>query len=430
MRQLVTILLISSISIHAHAVDWPHWRGPNRDDITNEDSGWTQGAWPLKKPRWQISIGVGCTSPIVVDGRLYSMGWNAGKDTVYCIDTSSGKTLWQQTYKAPEYARLSMGDKSVYSGPSSTPEFDTETKYLYTLSLDGDLNCWDTTKKGQRKWGINLYDLYKPPRRPKVNRSGQRDYGYTSSPMVYKDWLIVEVGSKQGNVMAFDKRTGKRIWASKANDPGGHNGGPALMTIEGVHCLAVLNFNGLLVIRLDEGHEGETVATYPWRTEWANNIAGPAVFKNTVLITSEYNFKKICKLEITLKGAKKVWEKPFSSKACTPIIHKGHVYWVWRTVHCLDFETGNEVWEIRESYGNPGSCILTGDDRLIIWGGRGRLTLAETAVRSPKKAKVLSDQQRLTRQDSWPHVVLANRQLFLKDKSGRIMCFDLTGKGK
>ena len=430
MRQLFTILLVSLLSSHAQAADWPHWRGTSRNDITSEDSGWNKGAWPLKKPLWQVSLGVGCTSPIVADGRLYSMGWRAGKDTVTCLEMNTGNTIWQQRYKAPEYGRLSLGDKSVYAGPSSTPEFDTETKYLYTLSLDGDLQCWDTTKKGQRVWGINLYRLYNPPRRPQVNRSGRRDYGYTSSPVVYQDALIVEVGSKSGNVMAFDKRSGKRLWASKANDPGGHTGGPALMTVEGIPCVVVLNFNGLLVVRLDKGHEGETVATYPWRTEWANNIAGPAVFKNTVLITSEYNFRKICKLEITLKGAKKVWEKPFSSKACTPIIYKGHVYWAWRTIHCIDFETGDKVWEIRSSYGNPGSCIITKDERLIVWGNRGRLTLAETAVRSPRKAKVLFDKQRITRADSWPHVVVANGRLVLKDKNGRILCYDLTGKGK
>src|SRR4029079_7512611 len=34
------------------AADWPHWRGPNRNDRVAEDSGWSSHAWPLEKPLW------------------------------------------------------------------------------------------------------------------------------------------------------------------------------------------------------------------------------------------------------------------------------------------------------------------------------------------------------------------------------------------
>ena len=86
------------------------------------------------------------------------------------------------------------------------------------------------------------------------------------------------------------------------------------MIVEGVPCVAVMTFQGLLVTRPDAGHEGRTVAQFEWITDFANNIAKPAVSENHVLITSAYNHQTPCKLEITLDGARKIWEQPFPSK--------------------------------------------------------------------------------------------------------------------
>ena len=61
--------------------------------------------------------------------------------------------------------------------------------------MDGGLTCWDAKAAGKKVWGLNLYDDYKVGRRPKLTRIFHRDYGYTASPLVHKDWLIVEVGS-------------------------------------------------------------------------------------------------------------------------------------------------------------------------------------------------------------------------------------------
>ena len=120
------------------AADWPHWRGLQRNDITSESSGWDQGAWPLKAPAWTKIVGRGGTSPIVAEGRLYTMGWADGSDTVYCLDAATGRELWRQSYPCPQYGRRHKGDTGSYDGPSSTPSYDAASAYLYTLSTDGD----------------------------------------------------------------------------------------------------------------------------------------------------------------------------------------------------------------------------------------------------------------------------------------------------
>ncbi len=274
------------------AGDWPHWRGPNRNDIVAEVSGWSGKNWLPGRAAWKTSVGIGSSSPLVVANRLYVTGWESGKDVLRCLDAKTGRELWRQVARSPQYGRHSIGDKGIYAGPSSTPEFDSTTGYLYTLGIDGDLTCWNTKTNGKRVWGFNLYHQYGVKQRPNVGRSHRmhRDYGYTSSPLVHGASLIVEVGAKAGTLIAFDKRTGKTLWASQCRDEAGHTGGAVPITIERVPCVAILTLRQLVVMRSDAGHAGETIATYPWTTDYANNIATPAVSGDSVVITSAYWF--------------------------------------------------------------------------------------------------------------------------------------------
>ncbi len=406
------------------AEDWPHWRGAQRSGIVREDSGWKAGKWPVGAALWGKNVGKGGTSPLVVGGRLYGLGYAEGKDTVYCLDATTGKEVWSVQYDCPQYGRFKTGDEGLYSGPSSTPEFDPETGCLYTLSTDGDLNCWDTQDKGRKVWGINLYDKYDVPQRPKIGRQALRDYGYTSSPLIQGDSLLVEVGSELGNLIALSRKTGKQLWTSENKDPAGHNAGPVPMTVEGVPCAATLTSRHLHVTRLDKGNEGKTIAEYIWETDFTNNIASPAVHENFVLITSAYNHNALCKLKIELTGATKVWETPHPSKICTPVIYNGHIYWSWRTLKCLDWETGKLQWE-GGKFGDAGSCLITSDSRLIVWGGSGKLGLVDTADQSPKSYRELSLQDGLAATDAWPHVVLSGGRLFCKDWHGNLKCYAL-----
>ncbi|HVW00795.1 MAG TPA: PQQ-binding-like beta-propeller repeat protein [Planctomycetaceae bacterium] len=418
-------MLFSAVIVPCRAGDWPHWRGPHRDGLSDEPSGAQSPAWNDAAPLWQAELGEGSTSPIVVAGRVYCLGWRDGRDTLHCLDAPTGRELWKQSYPCPQYGRRATGDEGLYSGPTSTPEFDLQTQRLFTLSTDGDLQCWDPAHEGRRLWKLNLYDSFDVPRRPRHGRSGLRDYGYTTAPLAWGNWVIVEVGDDEGTLMAFDQRTGRRIWASECRDPAGHAGGLVPLTVEGVPCVASFNYRGLLVARLDAGHEGQTIATHEWTTDFANNIATPAVSGNSILITSEYNHRAICRLDISLAGAKKIWEQPFASKVGSPIIHNGRVYWAWQQLRCLDFATGDPLWS-GGAFGDAGSCILTPDDKLIVWGDRGKLALVDAARSAPSTYRESAVRGGLARSDAWPHVVLAGGRLFCKDRQGRLIVFALT----
>jgi hypothetical protein len=135
----------------------------------------------------------------------------------------------------------------------------------------------------------------------------------------------------------------------------------------------------------------------------------------------------MCRLKITLQGAEKLWETENPSGVCSPVVHKGKIYWAWRGVHCVDLDTGKEIW-LGGNVGECGSCIVTKDDRLIVWADQGDLVLAETAERSPAKYTELAMKRRLFGTDVWPHVVLAEGRLFVKDREGNLACFALAKK--
>jgi outer membrane protein assembly factor BamB len=418
-------IVVALCSACAAAADWPHWRGPTRDGKTPEDSRWERSAWPPKETVWSGAFGVGSSSPIVAGGRLYLTGWAEGKDTVQCVEAATGRPVWKQSYACRKRGRHATGDEGLYEGPISTPEFDPATGLLYTLSVDGHLHCWDARAEGRPVWGLNLYDAFGVPRRPKVGRQGLRDYGYTTAPLVHGDWLLVEVGDDEGAVIAFDKRSGQRRWASQYKGHAGHTGGLVPLTVEGVPCLAVHTLRHLVVMRLDGGHAGTTVAEYEWVTDFAQNIATPAVADSRILITSGYNHGTMCAIDVALAGgATKAWEKPLYSQICSPVVHDGHVYWAWQEAYCVDLATGAKKWA-GGKFGDAGSCVVTSDDRMIVWGGRGKLALVELAGRSPARYRELASTGPLFEVDVWPHVALSDGRLFCKDRLGNVKCLGL-----
>lgn len=226
MIALALAVLVST----AQAKDWAHWRGPLRNDVVAQSSGWSDGRRLEAKPVWEVNVGEGSTSPLIAGDRLYVIGWEGGCDHVRCVEAGTGRPVWAVAYKCPRFGRHAIGDENAYCGPTSTPEYDIETGRLYTLSCDGDLHCWDARVRGEKVWSMNLYDRFRAGQRPAsgLEKDDLRDYGYTTAPYVHGDWLIVEAGSSEGHLMAFDKRTGERRWVSEYRGRAGHAGGLAV----------------------------------------------------------------------------------------------------------------------------------------------------------------------------------------------------------
>ena len=355
------------------------------------------------------------------------MGWSGkrggnptGTDTLWCFEASTGKQLWKQSYRCRYQGRVRTGDTGGYGGPSSTPTFDKATGRLYTLSVDGDFRCWDTRRRGRLLWARNFYDVYKVRRRPNSGE-GVRDYGFTSAPLLSGGDVIVEVGAGAGTLMAFDKTTGKRRWASAWKRPAGHTSGPVHITVNNVPCIVTLTLFDLLVARIDKGHEGRTVATVPWRTEYACNVATPAAVGNRIAVTSGYNHKHTALFEITLSGARRRWVSKSYALMSSPTIWRDRVFVIDRRLKCVGLADGRERWSGGD-FGH-GSCLVTGDGKLLVFG-KGSLSLVEAAPKT-RRYRELARVKRLVRGTCYPHVALSDGIIACKDRDGNLVCLSV-----
>src|SRR5947209_3026081 len=100
MRTVACALVVCLSVSCALAGDWPRWRGPHLNGISDE-TGWLD-RWPKDEPpvAWRAAVGIGFSTVSVHQGQLYTMGHREGRDVVSCLDAITGKQLWSHAYAA------------------------------------------------------------------------------------------------------------------------------------------------------------------------------------------------------------------------------------------------------------------------------------------------------------------------------------------
>src|SRR5688500_9506861 len=93
---LAATLAAAVITAAAHAADWPQWRGPRRDSISEEEGLLRE--WPKAGPKllWRAQgAGFGYGSPAVVRDRLYVVSSEGtANESVKALSARDGKPIW------------------------------------------------------------------------------------------------------------------------------------------------------------------------------------------------------------------------------------------------------------------------------------------------------------------------------------------------
>ncbi|MBN1676844.1 MAG: PQQ-binding-like beta-propeller repeat protein, partial [Kiritimatiellae bacterium] len=433
----------------ARAGDWPQWHGPNRTGVTPESSGWSSGAWNITE-LWRtgsngvINVGFGTSTPLIVKRagdsvpKVYFIRWSGDRDRLICLNGETGQKLWEESYACPDYGRTANANKTHYRGVNATPAMDVGNGYLYTLSCDGDLSCWDTTQSSSRAvWTFNLHSRFGG-----VPAAESEDYGFIASPLLYGNWVIVQVGDEQGNLMAFNKSTGATVWKSANTDDRGW-GSPALVTVAGKPCVAAMTRRNFLVVRADAGHEGETLMQYAWKATYSGNIPSPIVSGSRVFFARADGSGSCCAaVDLTLSG----YTKPFETTdwwwgVSTAVLHGNYIYTPHvRTVRCRTL-SGAHVWASGNILETPHSkfdaasaIVCAGDDKMLVYDGlaRGRLRLVE-ATPSPASYRELARIDGvLTRVTASYHcgysrLAMGHGKIICNNIDGQVVCFAASG---
>jgi outer membrane protein assembly factor BamB len=252
----VVVALASALT----AQDWTQWRGQERDGIIT--SFREPAAWPktLSK-RWQIELGTGYATPLVVGNRVYVFTRQNDDEVMTALDAASAKVIWRTSYPAP--FTMNPATAPHGPGPKSTPAFAANR--LFTLGISGIVTAFDA-QTGRQIW-------QKPagPVEPL--------YHTGMSPLVDGNTMYLHVGGHdKGALTAFDVATGNVRWTWTGDGPA--YGSPLLFDLSGTRQIVTFtqkNFVGV------SAATGALLWSRPYTTPSTTTSQTPILYKNTVI---------------------------------------------------------------------------------------------------------------------------------------------------
>ncbi len=361
--------------LSASATDWPVYRGPNHDGISQEK--WVATAWPAAGPKsvWKTPTPGGFSSITVAGGHAYTIVGRpvdgANLEVLVALDAATGKELWAAPLSPSKYdggGNSGMKGNDGGDGPRSTPTRDGDR--VYTLDGRLVLACFEAGS-GKEIW-----------RRDIIAEHAGRNITWQSaaSPMIEGGLIFVAGGGEGQALLGIDKVTGKTVWKGE-NDKMTH-ATPVATTILGQRQVIFFTQSGLVSVRPDNG-------AVLWRQSFrysTSTASSPVVADDHVYCSAGYGVGAGL-YHITKEGdafkSTEVWraEGKLQNHWSTPVFFKGHLYGLFGfkeygvcALKCVELATGKEKWT-KAGFG-PGNVTLV-DGHLVALADNGELVIVD-----------------------------------------------------
>ncbi len=379
--------------------EWGQWAGPNRN--FQVPSRPIAESWPESGPPvvWKHPFPWGSSS-IAVDGaRLYTMYRDGDNEVVVSLDADTGKTVWEYKYPAVFLKGMNM---NTGPGPHATPLIDGDR--LYTVGVTGHLHCLNK-KTGAVLWTRGLIE--------EMGGSVMLR-GYSNSPLLYRDTLIVMVGGEGHTIAGLDLKTGATRW--QGGDFRNSQSSPVLINVDGeeqVACVvekAVAGFDPssgkVLWSHPHENRGGDITSTLIFGPDNLLFFSGAYQGGSRTLQLSRQNGTTVVKelwfhsqLRVHHSNVMRIGDYVYASSGDFAAI----------TYTCMNIRTGQILWRERSM---PRANTLLVGDRAILLDEEGVLHLAKL---SPEKLTVVSSFQILDTL-SWTPPSIGGTRLYVRDR--------------
>jgi outer membrane protein assembly factor BamB len=315
----------------APGMDWPQWRGPDRNGISRETGLLRQ--WGPAGPShvWSTrDLGAGYGSVAVTADRIYVQGLKGRETGVSALNRADGTVVWWTPLGA-----TSENDRGP--GPRGTPTVDGDR--LFVLTESGELAAL-RSRDGSVLWRRNI-----------LKEFGARNIPWliSESPLVEADKVVVTPGGPKAGLVALDKSSGRTIWTTtELSDQAGYASVIAA-DVQGVRTLMTLTSDGGVGVRASDG-------TLMWKhrpvANTTANITTPVFFDNKVFYSSAYGTGGALLALSAAGGLVRAQELYFTRQMQNHhgglVLLNGYLYGYNNAIlTCLEFQTGKMVWRDR-----------------------------------------------------------------------------------
>jgi outer membrane protein assembly factor BamB len=399
------VLLLGGVGLASAAPDWPQWRGPTRNGVSEETN--LPFRWSTQENiHWKVALpGRSGSTPVIWGDRIFVTVTEGEQIELWCVDRTQGAVLWK--------ASLGSGNRRSRKANMSTPSPVTDGESVWVLTGTGLLRRFDLN--GKELW---LRDI-------------TRDYGafglnyaYGSSPLLFDDSLYIQVlhGMRTNDpsyVLRVDKATGRTVWRVERPTDAVYESPDSYTTPAIVRMGAGLE----LVVSGGDCVTGHDLATGKelWRANGLNPgsegdyriVASPVVLGEIVFVPSRV--RPLLALRAGGRGdvttSHRLWSVNTGPDVPSPVSDGRYLYVIRDNgiMYCLDVQTGAQVYGgQRLPSGTYSSSLVLADGKIYATNEDG----VTTVIRAGPRFEILAENGLDDYTLSSP--AISNGQIFLR----------------
>ena len=326
----------------ADSADWRSWRGPLGGGSVE------RGNFPVKfgadKYLWRAELpGRGCSTPILLQDKIYLTSPADGKDALLCFGID-GTEQWRTVFAAENPGKHRNG-----SGSNASPITDGQAIFVFFKS--GEFAAVELD--GKVRWQTNLVERFGPD---------TLFWDHGTSPVLTEKYVVMaRMHQGESWLAAFDKQTGEMAWKVARNyvtptecDHGYST--PVVLQYQGKESILIWGAEHLTIHNAADGKLTWSCGNFnPDGNKLWPAIATPVIVGDMAVVAYGRNDRGIPRLfGIRLSGSgdvtatNHVWKRDdVGTFVPTPAVYKGRVILVRDRgeVACLDPATGKTIWE-------------------------------------------------------------------------------------